>query len=933
MKKTTLILFITICFFTFNTWAQRIGFSDEKWKTIKTEHFDIIFSAQQQDLGLYYANVAEKAFQNLQSVFTEKPVRTVIVINDKTDASNGFATRIPYPLIMAYSVQINDHESLSESAEWARELITHEMTHILQLEPALGFYQYLRPVFGSIVAPNLLLPLWWKEGMAVELETQFSSRGRMKSYHQDAALRAMFLEDKLFSYTLASVNEVLPSWPYGNRPYLFGSLLWSYIAKNKKNSAIDQLVRAHGERIPYFITAPVEELNESSYDEIYNQTLLGVKANAEQQLKSLEKLPLTKTSLLAIDGQSSLQPIYSQKHQFLAFIENRDGDPEIAIQNKDGQFMDSLKNRPTGQINSLVFHPTLPQIYFAKIDRFNSKETFSDISIYDIAKDTVMTLTQGQRARDLHFSADGKKIIFVSTFSGKTQLKIMTLETKNIELVLDSQMDERFYSPLFWNDSEILYIKKSADGETYLQRMDLKTHTITPAPLKYKNISFLRQVGPKLYFTSSENGVFNIYVSADLKTALPVTHVQSGLWSFAVDPEEKNIWATLMTGDGFRVAKLEISLIKEKLPVITNEISSHYNYTAKPRDSAIIELSDYSAGEYLWPQYWIPFISSTTSKNGVFIQAQTSGSDPIKIHQYSLLANYQTDINKTGFVGIYTNSVFTIPFQVGAVQANQSFGTIDQVVETNTNFVSLLPDLFQINKNLAFQIGLQQQETFLLTRTKHWGPFAQLAYSSYDQNIFQISPEEGIGASVRAEKFQNIEGSTDYNKVTATFLKFHSKWLPKHHALMLRLNALITFEPLLSRFGSSNTSAFTASDTLIPQFVLRGYLPNQFFGRSLWTVNTEYRFPISKIETGAVTPAFFVKRLSGAIVADGLGVYKENPRSRLNESYWSAGIEAKLETTVGYILPLNIVLGGYYPFSAVNSAGPQFAFGLQLGGF
>lgn len=928
-----LILFLYICFFSLNNWAQRIGFANENWKTIKTEHFDIIFSAEQQDLGLYYADVAEKAYQNLETVFTERPPRTVVVINDKTDAANGYATRIPYPLIMAYSVQINDHESLSESGEWARELITHEMTHILQLEPALGFYKLLRPVFGSIVAPNLLLPLWWKEGMAVELETRFSNRGRLRSLHQDAALRAIQLDNKLFSYTLASANEVLPSWPYGNRPYLFGSLLFSFIAKNKKISAINKLTSLQAEQLPYFISGPVNELNEASYDDLFDQTLTAIKANIDQQILALDTLIPTKSTILPIEGQSALQPIYSVNNKLLAFIENKEGDPEITIKNSDGTFVPELKNRPTGQINSLVFHPTSPQIYFTKIDRVNSKETFSDIYVYDISTDTVTSLTKGQRARDLHFSDDGKQIVFVSTFHGKTQLKIMDLNSKTIQTVAESYFDERYYSPLFWNNSEILFTKKIADGENQLQKIDLKTKSILTIPLSHKNISFLRKFGTKLYFTSSENGVFNIYSSADLKTAKPVTHVKTGLWSYALDAEAKNAWATIMTSDGFKIAYLEFSPIKDKLPLVTNKLAEHYEYKEKPLGGAIIDYEDYSAAGYLWPQYWIPFISTTSTSNGVFLQAQTSGADPIKIHQYSLLVNYQTDINKTGLIGSYMNSALAVPFQIGAIQTNQAFGTIDQVVETKTNYISLLPDMFQINKNLSFQIGLQQQETYFNTRTKHWGPFTQIAYSSYDQNIFQISPEDGIGISLRAEKQQNQEGSVDYNKVIATFLKYHSKWLPKHNAIMLRLNALITFEPILSRFGSSNASAFAAADTLIPQFVLRGYKPNQFFGRSLWTINTEYRFPISTIETGSVSPAFFIKRLSAAVVADGLGVYKENPRSRLNESYWSAGVEAKLETTLGYVLPLNIVLGGYYPFSPLNSEGPQVAFGLQLGGF
>ncbi len=933
MKKIDLILFLFVSFFTLNNWAQRIGFADEKWKTIKTEHFDIIFSAEQQDLGLYYADVAEKAYQNLESVFTERPWRTVLVINDKTDAANGYATRIPYPLIMAYSVQINDHESLSESGEWARELITHEMTHILQLEPALGFYKFLRPVFGSIVAPNLLLPLWWKEGMAVELETRFSNRGRLRSIHQDAALRAIHLDNKLFSYTLASANEVLPSWPFGNRPYLFGSLLFSFIAKNKKTAALNQLTTLHGEQLPYLITTPVNEMNEASYDDLYDQTLSAIKINIDQQVQALDKIVPTKSTVLPIEGQTALQPIYSTTNKLLAFIENKEGDPEITIKNNDGTFVHGLKNRPTGQINSLVFHPTLPQIYFAKIDRLNSKETFSDIHVYDISTDTVTPVTRGQRARDLRFSEDGSQIVFISTFRGKTQLKILSLDSKNIQSVAESNFDERYSSPLFWNNSEILFIKKQADGENQLQKFDFKTKVTVAIPLKYKNINFLRKFASQLYFTSSENGVFNIYSSTDLKTALPVTHVKTGLWSFALDAEAKNAWATMMSSDGFKIAYLELSPMKEKLPLITNKLAEHYEYKEKPFGSAIINYEDYSAAGYLWPQYWIPFISTTSTSNGVFVQAQTSGADPIKIHQYSLLANYQTDINKTGFIGSYLNSSFAVPFQVGAVQSNQAFGNVDQVVETKTNYISLLPDVFQINKNLSFLIGLQQQETYFNTRTKHWGPFTQISYSSYDQNIFQISPEDGIGLSLRAEKQQNIEGSVDYNKVIATFLKYHSKWLPKHNTIMLRLNALVTFEPILSRFGSSNASAFAATDTLIPQFVLRGYKPNQFFGRSLWTINTEYRFPISRIDKGSVTPAFFMKRLSAAVVADGLGVYKENPRSRLNESYWSAGVEVKLETTLGYVLPLNIILGGYYPFSPLNSEGPQFAFGLQLGGF
>ena len=69
--------------------------------------------------------------------------------------------------------------------------------------------------------------------MAVEVETHFSHQGRNRSYFQDAALRALVLDKKLFSYSLAEINEALPTWPYGGRPYLFGSIFMGHLAEIK----------------------------------------------------------------------------------------------------------------------------------------------------------------------------------------------------------------------------------------------------------------------------------------------------------------------------------------------------------------------------------------------------------------------------------------------------------------------------------------------------------------------------------------------------------------------------------------------------------------------------------------------------------------------------------------------------------------------------
>lgn len=941
MKKLNLCAFLCLYFFTLNLYAQRIGSSDEKWKTIKTPHFDVIYSAQQQDLGLYYAQVAERAYQNLITVFTSRPDRTVIVVNDSTDLSNGYATRIPYPLIMAYPVQVGDHDSLSEAGEWARELITHEMTHILQFEPAHGFYDYIRPIFGNIVAPNLLLPLWWKEGMAVEMETQFSPGGRARSHFQDATLRAFHIEHKLFSYTLAEANEVLPSWPYGSRAYVFGSIFWSQVVKDHKKSAANFIAQRHGERAPFFVEEPMLDLAEISYEEKYQKALQEVDDNARTQVEKLQTVPVTKFTFLANEGQSSNHPAFSKAQGLIAYIDSVDGENKIQIQTFDGVLLKELKHRPKESIMDIAFHPTERKLVYAKTDDVSANQLLSDLHIYDIEKGKSEKIPGTDRGRSPRFSEDGTKIVFITTANGRSQLKILDVQSKNTELIKEFTYQERVYSPLFWDADHLFYTKRLAETKQVLIRYDLKNKTETQILANVSDIHFLVKSNQKLFFTSTENGVQNVYVTTDFKKITPVTNALTGVWSFDVDPVSNRLWASVMTGDGFKVAEAKLEPITTPLPRVANKMAERYQFTDNSKEVALPAPEDYEAYGYLWPQYWIPYIATASSSKGAYIQAQTSGQDPLQIHKYSVALNYQTDINKGGFIGSYTNSAFALPFQLGAIQTNQSFGNIDQIVETKTTYASVLPDLFHLNKNSALQLGVQTFETnYAGTNAKNWGGFAQIMYLNYSQNIFQISPEKGAGALIRFENNKNVADSQDFNRVLGTLIGFYSYGLPKHHALMTRVNGTLVAEKVSNRFGSSNTSAFLVQDYLLPEFVIRGYPINQFYGRSLWTWNTEYRFPALDLNKGwGVKPIFF-KQISGAIVADGLGVQgvgiredKSIVQRNLNETLWSAGLEAKLSTTIGYVLPMNFVLGYYFPFSNEYSKTSQAALSVQIGGF
>lgn len=940
MKNCFHLLFFSLVFITHSvSSAQRIGLSSENWKIIKTEHFDVIFTAKQQDLGLYYANVAEKAYENLASVFINRPERTIIIVNDTTDISNGFATLIPYAHIMAFAVPVGEQDSLSESGDWGRELITHEMTHILQLEPALGMYKFIRPVFGSIVAPNLLMPLWWKEGMAVEMETQFSPQGRARSSYQDASIRALVLDKKLFEYTLPRANEVLPSWPYGSRPYLFGSLFWGSVVRDTSTNAANQLASRQAHRVPYFVEEPMRELTEKTYEEQYNKALSEAEQNANAQINKLQEQPLDLVQPIKTSGQSTVSPTWSEKLKILAFLEQIEDKTTLAFQNENGERLD-LEKRPKGSLAGLDFHPTTKKVLYAKTDDINSKYKVSDLYIYDLDAQKSDRLTQNQRARDASFSENGKKIAFISTFSGRTQIRVLDVETKKLETVISSSFKERFQSPIFWSESEILYSKVSENGGAKLYKINLTDKKEVALGLNLKNIRFLRKKQKSLYFTSSENGVNNIYVTTDLQTATALTHVPAGVWSFDVDTMNQKAWASNMTSNGFQVAALPLKA-RSSLPAIENQLAAQYKFIDNKTPEKTYASEDYSSGSYLWPHYWLPFVATSTTGKGVYFQAQTSGHDPIHIHEYALLGSYDSDLQKGGFQGFYLNSSTSVPVQLAATVRSQAFGSNENIVETKTASLGLLPDMFKLSKNLNFELGIAVQQTEIQDSiTQHWGPFATLQYMDYAQNIFQISPERGWGAFLKYEHWKNSKNSRDYNKVLGSIVGYYSPWLPTHHTLMTRVSALMTFESVPARFGTSNDSLFANSDLILPQFVLRGYTPSQFYGRSVWNTNVEYRFPIKRLENGTGTDPYFLKRIVGALVTDGLGVEGGSltedqvfQRRSLNESFWSSGAEIKFETTMGYVLPMNFVLGYYQPHSPLYRSSGQFGINIQIGGF
>ncbi|MBO9667594.1 MAG: PD40 domain-containing protein, partial [Bdellovibrio sp.] len=636
-----------------------------KWKVVHTPHFQVIFNAEQQDLGLLYAEKLEKAYFQLRSYFTEAPERTIVVINDKTDLTNGYATRIPYPHIMAYPVLPGPEESLADTGDWAFELLAHEYTHILNFEPAGGIMVPLRAIFGTIIAPNLLLPNWWKEGLAVEMETRLGHKGRLRSVYQDATLRAMTEDQTLTSFDMAQINENIPTWPEGARPYLFGSLMWSQMLAEHGDKVVDELNQRHGRRIPYFVETPAKDATGMKYPEQYARALNETKTRAETQLKTLrEVLPtpfvqlrnpymfLTAPSIspdglrMAVitedDANSRSVKIVVRKDLKTSFMDAKETD---TIEKFDQNFfpLPSQDEPPSGSIQRVSWFPDSQKIVYDKIDVTNKVERFSDLFMYDIINGTTSSLTKGLRAREPIVSPNGKQIAFVKLEGGKTHLGLLTLDgtTRKVDLLYSPDFQERVSYPIFWDEDTILFSLRK-DGAEYLHRYSISKNTIEKILPEFPDARFAKKTSEGLIFASSQNGTHNIYLAnADLTSARPITHTLTALFSADLDPASQDLFATMMTSQGLKVAAFKAEnwkatpsdlphidpLWENRYPAVANEEEATTQAHATVKASKI---EDYAASGYLLPRYWVPFIVGTSSETGLILQAMTSGFDPLK---------------------------------------------------------------------------------------------------------------------------------------------------------------------------------------------------------------------------------------------------------------------------------------------------------------
>jgi hypothetical protein len=84
------------------------------WKTLHTPRFKILVAKEYIEQGHHIAEQSEKALDQLLKIYSEHPKNKILIVVDhRTNASNGSATHFPYPHIIIYPTLPTAYSSIS----------------------------------------------------------------------------------------------------------------------------------------------------------------------------------------------------------------------------------------------------------------------------------------------------------------------------------------------------------------------------------------------------------------------------------------------------------------------------------------------------------------------------------------------------------------------------------------------------------------------------------------------------------------------------------------------------------------------------------------------------------------------------------------------------------------------------------------------------
>ncbi|MCH2450654.1 MAG: hypothetical protein MK198_10980 [Gracilimonas sp.] len=519
------------------------------WYTIESEHFLIHFQEGNSRSAQVASRIAEEVYKPITDLYRYQPEEKVsIVLKDREDYSNGTA----YFFDNKIDIWLPALDSpLRGTHNWLRNVITHEYVHIVQIQKGMkrsrkipAFYlQWLsyedvrRPDVlygfpnGIITMPfaTVNIPAWLAEGTA-----QYQTTGLFYETwdsHRDMILRTRILSDTYFSLDEMGIFSSKTSLER-ETVYNQGFAFVIYLANRFGDEVLHEVTQALGQKGVYSVAEAIEITTGVPGYDIFNDWIAERK---EFYQTAVENITPTPSETIEKYGFFNFYPQLSPDQKQLAYLSNKgvdfgllslylkdvdDKETKVAVVNISG-FQDdphrfaSKEPLLTFLETSFSFSPDSKKIAYSVSKTNKYGEQYRDIFVYDLESKEIERLSQSGRIQFPSWNNTGDKIAAVQYEKGTQNLVLLYPgHPDSVTMLTDFQNGETVATPQWnTNDTKIWFAgsdQTNRDIFVYDLESQQTTSFLSDPYVDYRD-PYIGPNGDHLYYSSSVEGIFNIY--------------------------------------------------------------------------------------------------------------------------------------------------------------------------------------------------------------------------------------------------------------------------------------------------------------------------------------------------------------------------------------------------------------------------------------
>ena len=866
------------------------------WHTIETPHFRIHYH---EPLGLLAREIAAEADEINRRVENSLGLRlrqrVELVLKDHTDDANGAARVLPYNAIELRAAAPDDMSPLSDYEHWPRLLLTHEHAHILHLEVAGGVPRLLQRLFGRFYTPQSYLPGWFKEGLAVVQESEHTSGGRARSTIFEMYMRMDALEDRLLGIDWISFEG--EPWPHGQVRYLYGQAFVGFIARRHGHAALGRFAIEYGKRaVPYGMNRALKRATGETFTAQYRLFMDEQRARARRKQQEVEATGRVEGRRTTFHGELTRSPRFLSNDEVVYAVADARNVPEVRrLSLRDGQVRRLAR---VGNVGQVAVVPGGERVVYSQSDYHRGVYYYDEL--FSVGRDGHgrRKLTSAARAREPDVAPDGRRIAFVTQGGGTSHLEIAELadiEGTRRRVVVSRRLDQVFTPRWSPDGRTIAYSALERGGYRDLFLLDVESGARTRVTYDRavdRGPVFSRD-GRTLYFSSDRSGIANLY-AYELTTGAvsQITNVVGGAFQPDVSPDGKRLVYLGYGSRGFDLFLLELDPLRPRPAG-----ASYERPTPRPLPvPAALPSVSYQPLRTLWPRYFQ--LGYDGAALGTRIVVNTSGSDPVGQHSWSLRAYANVERPDRAIELAYANRIARLPLLVygdlregerpprGSDLIVNRRGQSWRARESSLGIASLIRiprPLYSVSLRSDYVSSfLQKARPFDVPLDPNYPPptlpplgydarlHLSASFSSVQRQPFDITASWGQSLSVGCTLHHPYLGSREpyfgCSYRAEQFIRLHvreSVLALAYTGAHRTYRTLGGFPAQLVPLGDAllGTQAVPGDYARLRGFPLRG-------GEQLAVAQLEYRLLISRINRGIETLPIFARRVHAALFVD-----------------------------------------------------------------